>query len=143
MFLQFSPQSHQPQTLLSVSSPLCPFPVGALGQVLQTKFCALAFCVSSCLSLVERNPAVLHSWVPFQPWCCRLGSPAWGLDLTLLRSNPCPRAAEISLWNFSCCPWELSQPSHASFALPTSLVVVKWFLLSVLGYKTSLQLVFS
>ena len=29
-------------------------------------------------------------WVPSQLWCCRLGSPAWGLDPTLLRGNPQP-----------------------------------------------------
>ena len=79
--------------------------------------------------------------VPFQLWCCRLGSPAWGLDPTLLRGNP--MATEISLRIFSCHQWDLSQPSRASFALPTSLVVVKWFLLSVCGYKASLHLVFS
>ena len=29
-------------------------------------------------------------WGPFQLWCSRLGSPAWGLVLTLLRGNPRP-----------------------------------------------------
>ena len=51
-----------------------------------------------------------------------------GLDPTLLRGNP--PAAEISLQNFSCLPWEPSQLSSESSALPTSLIVVKWFLLS-------------
>ena len=37
-----------------------------------------------------------------------------------------------------------AQPaSHVSSALATSPIVVKWFLLSVHGYKASLQLVFS
>ena len=35
-----------------------------------------------------------------------------------------------------------SQPSHASI-LPASLIVVKWYIPFVLGYKVSLQLVFS
>ena len=30
------------------------------------------------------------------------------------------------------------QPSHTSPTFPTSLIVVEWFLLSVLGYKASL-----
>ena len=72
------------------------------------------------------------------PGSCRLGSPAWGLDCTLLRGNH--PATEISLWNFSSCPWEPSQPSCASFALP---VTSWWLFLSVFGYKASLQLVFS
>ena len=69
-----------------------------------------------------------------------MGSPAWGLDFTLLRGNP--KATEISLQKFRDCIWENSHPSCKSYSLPTSLVV-KWFLLSVLGYKASLQLVFS
>ena len=77
------------------------------------------------------------SWL----WCYRLGSPAWGLDSTLLRVIPL--TTEISLWNLSYHPWEPSQPSHTSSALPTSHVVVKWFLLFFLGYEASLQLVFS
>ena len=67
--------------------------------------------------------------------------PPWGLDPILVSGNSL--AAEISLWNFSYCLWELSQPSQASSSLSTSLLVVFWFLLYVLGYKTSLQLVFS
>ena len=63
-----------------------------------------------------------------------------GLEPTLPWENPL--ATEISLWNFSCHPWEPSQPSYISSILSTSLVVVKRFLLSVLGYKASLQLVF-
>ena len=50
---------------------------------------------------------------------------------------------EMALWNFSCLLWVPSQHSHASSALSASLIVMKWFLLSILGYKTSLQLVFS
>ena len=65
--------------------------------------------------------------------CYRMGRPACGLDATLLRGTP-PPVAEISLQHFSCYPWEPSQPSCISSALPTSLIVVKWFPLSVLGY---------
>ena len=54
-----------------------------------------------------------------------------------------PQTAEIFLWYFSYCPWEPSQPSHIFSVLPASQIVVKWFLLSVCGYKVSLQLVFS
>ena len=74
-------------------------------------------------------------------WFCRLGSPAWGLDPTLLRGKSL--ATEISPQNFSCCPWEPSQSSHTSSTLPTRFIVVKWFLLSVFGFNVSLQLVFS
>ena len=74
-------------------------------------------------------------------WCCRLGSPTWGLDPTLLRGNPL--ATEISLWNFNCHPWEPSQPSCTSSSVCISLVVAMWLLLSVCDYKASLQLVFS
>ena len=77
----------------------------------------------------------------FWLWCYRLGSPAWGLDPTLLRGKHL--ATEISLQHFSCRPWEPRQLSHASSALPTNHIVLKCFLLSVHGYKASLQLVFS
>ena len=102
--------------------------------------------MSSHLSLPGRQKPCCFSqldvvWVPFWLCCCRLGSLAWGLDPTLLRQNP--SAAEISLRHFSCCLWEPSQPSRASSALPTSLVVVKWFLLSLRGYQASFQLVSS
>ena len=40
-------------------------------------------------------------------------------------------------------PWEPSRPSHMSSTLPTSPVVVKWFLLSVRGYKASVKLLFN
>ena len=50
---------------------------------------------------------------------------------------------EIYFQNFSCHPLEPSQLSRAFSALPSSLVVVKWFLLSVLRYKALLQLMFS
>ena len=77
-------------------------------------------------------------WVPFQLWFCRLGYPSWGLDPTLIRGKH-PGHWNIPQ-NFSCCSWELRQPSHTSSTLPTYLVVVKWFLLSVPGFKASLQL---
>ena len=80
-------------------------------------------------------------WVPFGLWCYRLGSPAWGLDPAFLRGNP--PAAAISQQKFSCCMREHGHPSRTSSALPISLVMVKWFLLSVLGFRASLQLVFS
>ena len=80
-------------------------------------------------------------WVPFSFWCCSLGIPAWVIGPTLLRGNPL--ATEISIKNFSRLLWEPSQPPRASSAFPTSLVVVKWFLLSLRGYQASFQLVFS
>ena len=79
-------------------------------------------------------------WVPFLLWSCR-GESSWGIDPTLFRGNP--KATEISLWHISFHLWEPSQPSHVSSALHTSHVMVKLFLLSVRGYKASLQLVFS
>ena len=80
-------------------------------------------------------------WVSFWLWCCKLRSPACSLEPTLLRGNSL--AAEISLQNFSCHPCEPSQPSCAFSTFPTSHIVVKWFLMSIHGYKGSLQLVFS
>ena len=53
-----------------------------------------------------------------------------------------PLATEISPCHFSCSLWELSQLSRV-FVLPTSHIVVKCFLLSVSGYKASIQVVFS
>ena len=64
----------------------------------------------------------------------RLESPPWGLDPTLLRGKP------PSCWNI---PLELQLLPLGTSVLPTSLAVVKWFLLSVLGYKASLQQGFS
>ena len=80
-------------------------------------------------------------WVPFRLWCYMLGIPSWGLYPMLLRGNPA--ATEVFLQNLSYCLWEPSQPFHSSSALPISFVVVKWFLLSVCGYKASLQFLFS
>ena len=133
----------------SLSSPLWPPSARAQGEWLQMKFCALvlyeAVWVSIFLSMADRNSAAFHSWMlsGFLPslLCCRLGSSVQSLDTTLLRGNPLN--TEISLWNFSCYPWESNQSSCASSALPISLIVVKWFLLSGRGYKASLQLVFS
>ena len=73
------------------------------------------------------------------PICCyRLGRPTWGLDLTHFKGNP--SATEISIpLELQLLPWEPSQPFCASSELPTSLIVVN----DVLGYKPSLQLVFS
>ena len=143
------PRATSPRLLSCVFGPLCLSSAKAHEALqMQTDFCVLALqhppCISSHLSLADRNPAAFHSWMlsGFLSWlwCCSLGSPAWGLDPTLLRVNSL--AIEISLWNFSHCLWEPSQLSQTSSALPTSHVVVKWFLLSDLGYKASFQLVF-
>ena len=147
--LQFCSHSHQPRLSSWGSSRLCSPSVGFQGKWLQTEFCVLALqvavCISSHLSLVDRSSTMFYSWILSgflsQMWCFRMGSPTWGLEPPLLRGKP--PAAEISLQSFSCHPWEPSQPSRVSSVLPTSLVVVKWFLLSALGYKDSLQLVFS
>ena len=90
LFLLLSLQSHQPQTLLSVSSPLCPSSSRAQGKWLHMKFFALALyealCISSHLSLADRNRTAFHNCMLFrffsQVWRCRLGRPAWGLDPT-------------------------------------------------------------
>ena len=131
-----------------VSSPLCPHSAGAQSKWLQMKFCVglLRGSLSLQASFPGRQKPCCFSlldviWVLSQLWYCRLGSPPWGLDPTLLRGKA--PAAEISLLNFSCLPWEPSQPSCTSSALPTSLILVKWFLLFVHGYKASLHLAFS
>ena len=96
--------------------------------------------LSASLCLPGRqNPDAFHSHVlyGFLSWFsgCKLGSPAWGLDPTFLRGNPL--ATEISFQHFSCHQWEHRQPSDASSALPFSLIVGKWFLHAVCGYKAS------
>ena len=148
LLLQFSPQSHQPQSLLrhlqlSLSS-FCWNP----GYMVANRI----FCVGLLRSFLHLQPSLpwqTETLLLFIGRCylgsflalvLQMGSPVWGLDPTLLRENS--PATEISLRNFSCCPWELSQPSHTSSTLPTSLLVVKWFLLFVLE-KAFLQLVFS
>ena len=78
--------------------------------------------------------------VLFKLLCYRLGTPARGLA-HISQGNP--PATEISLWHFSCCLWEPSQPSHDSSTLPTSHVVLRLFLLSVWCYKVSLPQLFS
>ena len=101
-------------------------------------------CISCRLSLADRNPAAFHSCVLSvflsQLLCYRLGTPARGLA-HISQGNP--PATEISLWHFSCCLWEPSQPSHDSSTLPTSHVVLRLFLLSVWCYKVSLPQLFS
>ena len=93
----------------------------------------------------RKKPCCFHSWM-LSGFLSGSDAVGWGAQLRVYhppnfsRGSP---ATEISLQNFSCCPWEPSQPSRASSALPASLVMVKWFLLSVLGYKASLQPVFS
>ena len=52
----------------------------------------------------------------------RLGSPAWGLDPTLLRGNHL--ATEISLQHFSYRMWESTQSSCFSATFHTSHIVV-------------------
>ena len=107
----------------SIYSTLCP---GSLGNWLQTKFCT--FSASSAIYPWQTETLIIFTakcYLSFFP--ALAGEPAWGLDPTLLRGSP--SAAEISLQNFSCCLWEPSQPSRASSSLPTSLAVVKWFLL--------------
>ena len=73
-------------------------------------------------------------WVLFGLRCYRLGNQAWGLDLTLLRGNPLKYSSSPS-----AAAWQPSQPSHISSTLHTNHFVVKLFLLSVCGYKTSLH----
>ena len=77
-----------------------------------------------------RNPAAQLDviWVPFPVWCCRLGSPTWRLDPLFLEVTP-----QLLKYpsNMSAATHEPSQPSHISSTLPTSHIVVKWFLLSV------------
>ena len=54
----------------------------------------------------------------------------WGAQLEVwitYFSGGSPLDAEISLWNIGCHPWEPCQPSRTS-TLPTSLIVVMWFL---------------
>ena len=148
LFLQCFPQSNLPQALLSISSPLYLPSDRAQGMWLQTEFCGGLLSVSLHLQLSllgGQKPCCFSQldviWAPFQLWCYRLGSPTWGLDPTHHRWNLL--ATEISYQNFICCPWEPSQPMPTSSALPPSLMVVKWFPLSVCGKKASLQLVFS
>ena len=70
----------------------------------------------------------------------------WGAQLVVQTphfSEGTSLAAEISLWHFSCHPWESSQLYLLSSALPTTYIVLECFLLSVCVYEASLQLLFS
>ena len=138
------PTSESPQDPLSTPPSLCQSPglvatneilcIGDLGGSLYLQLFLPGRQKPCCFSQLD------VIWVPFSLWCCRLGSPAWGLDPTLLRRNIL--ATELYLQIFSCHAWEPSHPSHVS-ALSTNHIVVKWFLLSVQCYKAPLQLVFS
>ena len=95
------------------------------------------------LSLPDRQKPCWFSqldviWFPFWFWCCRLGNPAW-VRLHSSQGQP-PQPLKYPSRTSAAA---LGRSSRDSSILPTSLVVVKWFLLSVLGYKASLQLVFS
>ena len=133
----FLPRATNSRFSSSVSSPLCLPSARAQGKWLPTKFWHWPFQRHLQLSFPGGQKPCCFSQldvilVSFLLWCYRLGSPAWGLEPTFLRGNP------PGCWNIpSCHLWE---PSHAS-ALPSSHIVVKWFLLSVLGYKVSAQLV--
>ena len=98
-----------PSLSLNVSRRLCPPFAIAQGKWLQMKIylkCSLCLQLSvpgrvkpCCFSQLD------VTWVPFCLWCHRLGNPAWGLDLTLLRGNP----------------WTLKYPSRTSAATSWSL----------------------
>ena len=99
--------------------------------------------VSPAFSLWQTGTLLLFTTgvIWFLSWLLWVGEPGLEFRSHSLKGNNL--ATEIFLQNFSCHTWEPSHPSHASFAFPTSLVVVKFFLLSVCGYKASFQLVFS
>ena len=109
----------------SIFSPIWTSSAGTQGKCLQMEFCVLplseGFWVSNCLSLTDRYPAAFYSHMLFeffsQFWCCRLGTPVWGLYPTLLRGNA--PATELSLQYFSYCPCDPSHPSHAFSAFST------------------------
>ena len=142
LFFSSLPRANNPRLSSSISSPLCLPSAEAHGKWLQIKFCALALLealyISSHLSLVDKNPAAFHSWMLSgflsQLWCCMLESILGFIHHT---SEGKPSATEMSLQNFNFT-WEPSQSSCTSSVLPTNLVVVKWFLLSVLGYSVQL-----
>ena len=115
--------------------------------------CKRNFCVSPL-----RGSLHLQSSLPGgqKPLCFSQLDVMWVLSPALVLSarelslgfrTPTSQVETLSCWSIPLelwhHQWEPHQPSHASSTLPTSLVVLKWFFLSVLGYKTSFQLVFS
>ena len=116
-------------------------------------FSSLSRATSPRLSCVS-SPLCLHSALPLPeprvrgckwnfvcwPFKSLSESPAvspWQREPLLLFKAGCYLSSFRlgSFWNSSCCLREPSQSSCVFSVLPTSLIVVKWFLLSVLGYK--------
>ena len=58
-------------------------------------------------------------WVLSWLWCCRLGSPAWDLECTLLKGNP--PATEKSLQNFNYPPVGAQPPLSCLLCNPYQL----------------------
>ena len=131
----------------SVSSPLCPPSAGAQGKWLQKFFLcwsfkrlseapAISFWQAETLLIFAAECYLGSLWL----WCCRVGSLAWGLDPTLSGET-------LRCWNILLAL--LLLPVGAQSALlcllhaPYQSCLVKRFLLSVRGYKASLQLVLS
>ena len=75
------PRATNPRPSSNVSSPLCPLIAGAQHKWLQMKFYVLALwvalCISSHLSLADRNPAAFHSWV-LSGFLSGSGAIGWG-----------------------------------------------------------------
>ena len=123
-------------TLSCVSSPLCPPLLEPRVSGCKQNFVHWPF--KSLFVFPALCPWWIETLLLFTAGCSlgsfvalvyRLGSSAWGLDPTLLRGTT-PLVTKISLWNFNCHLWEPSQSSCTFSTFPTSLVVVKWFLLS-------------
>ena len=71
----------------------------------------------------EQKPCTFHSHILFRFfsrfWCCRLGSPAWDLECTLLKGNP--PATEKSLQNFNYPPVGAQPPLSCLLCNPYQL----------------------
>ena len=116
------PEPQGPRVSSSISRLLSPPSARAHGKWMQMKFCALALCISSHLSLVTETFTAFYSWVLSgflsQLWFSRLGSPAWGLDPTLLRGRPlsCSPPLEFQLPSMGAPPALLHpSTSHQSY----------------------------
>ena len=126
-----------PSLSLNVSRRLCPPFAIAQGKWLQMKIylkCSLCLQLSvpgrvkpCCFSQLD------VTWVLFGLWCYMLGSPAWGLNPTLLRATctrwplkyPCSSPVQAALLRLLCTPRRSYRAEVFSF---------------VCGCKASLQL---
>ena len=145
---QFSPQIYQPKSPLKclfLSAVPLPEPRVSGCKLTFMHWLSKRLSASPAVCAWQRETLPLFSircyldLVLLGLWYGRLGKPAWGLDPTFLWGIP--PATKIFFQHFQLMP--MGAHSALSSALYTSDIVVKLFLLSVHGYKSSLLLLFN